>query len=67
MQVGMQSGGQGYCSTEEENAAASSGNVALFETLDVTADVPNWSVSVYCTHHGWMLGAFRLLEMFSEG
>lgn len=61
----MQSGRQGYCSMAGKNAAASSENVVLPETLGVTADVPNWSVSESCTHHRRALNACRFLSMYS--
>lgn len=44
-QVEMQFGSDGYRLIVEENAAASSENVLLSETLEVTTDVQNRSVS----------------------
>lgn len=51
----------------EEKAATSTENVMLSKTLGVTADVPNWSVSEYCTHYGRMLDASWFSVMFPDG
>lgn len=39
----------------------------LPETLEVPGDMPNWSVSEHCTHHGRMSDARRFSGMFSNG
>lgn len=63
----MHSGGQGYCSMAKENVAALFIDSVLSETLEVTADVPNWSKFEYCTHHGRMSDVCRLSGMCSDG
>lgn len=62
----MQSCGQEYCSIAEETLAALSENGVLPETLQLTADVPNWSDFEYCTPHGRMWDARRFSGMFSD-
>lgn len=47
--------------------ATSSQNEVLSERLEVTAGVPNWSMSEYCTLHERILGACRILGTFSDG
>lgn len=63
----MQSGGQQYRSIVEENAAGSFKNVLLPETLEVSANVPNWSVFEFCTHHVLILDARWFLGTYSDG
>lgn len=64
----MQSGGQRYHSIgDSEGVAASSGDASLPETLELVADVPNCTVSKYCTRYERMLDARRFAEMFSDG
>lgn len=65
--VKTQSGGQGYCLVMEMNAAALSKNSVFLKALEVTADVPNRSVSEYRTHHGQMLDARRFSGTISDG
>lgn len=59
----MLSGSQGYCSMLKENFAAASDDVVLPTTLEVTADVPSWSVSKYRTRRRRMLDALRLASL----
>lgn len=67
-QVEVHAGGQGYWSmADKESIAASSEGVSLPETLDLVADVPNWTVSECCTHHGRMLDVRWFARMFLDG
>lgn len=56
---------RGYHSMEDENAASSDGP-SLPETLEVVADVPNWSVLGYCARHERLLDAQRFAGTFSD-
>lgn len=53
--------------TESQATAASSGDVALHNTLDVTAVVPEWSVSEYRSCYRRLLDARRFAVFFSDG
>lgn len=63
----MQYGDQIYHSMAEANVTAWSDDAVLPVTLEVTAGVPNWSVSEYFTRHGRTLDALRLARMFPDG
>lgn len=64
--VKMQSECQRYRLKAEENVAVSRDDAVLSETLEVTVDVPNLSVSDYRTRYGLMLDACRVAYMFSN-
>lgn len=66
--VRIQSEDYTYCSNAvEEGIAGLSEGAALHETLDPVANVPNWSVSEYCTRRGRLMEARRFAGMFLDG
>lgn len=52
---------------ESQSAAASSGKVPLPNTLDLTADVPNWSVAEYGAGSSRLMDVHRFAEVCLDG
>lgn len=64
----MQPCGQEYWSmANNKDIAALTKGASLPESSNLVTDVPNWTVSEYCTRYDQVLVARRLTGMFSEG